>query len=749
VIALFGALAVEAQGTDPGQGSVSESGLAERIEVRMAQADISITEGDALRSVPGITLGQLDVRLDGRRVEDEVLARAKLDYVCDDAPSVSVPGSSLDDRLRALELRGVLAMVDFNYLDAAGRHRVAEAFDEIARGAVDGDDAFKIYGYTRQLRLLTPGFTRDPDELRAAASAVRGEAYRAKPATGATEFASAQGTQYTPESDIPRALPSDPFLQVSEALSAAGGGAEGGFASTGSPDAASLLQRVQGGFAALRAEISLSNDLADALSEYRPTASIAALETILRAHSGLPGRKALILFSSEAFSFADRARAEQATRALKDLARRGFTIWTVDVEGMTRQGTGVLLSSLAAETGGRSVRRTGRLATAFEGASEQLSCYYLLSVPVQSAPERTVRRSLTVRLDTDRHPELWNYRVTSPSQLIVPDRASLRREEQVAALTMPEEFDDLPVVVTLDYPVAGSGGGEVVPVRVRIPLGPLEWRDAEQGVEARVQIDAVVERDTGSGVRILRTVDRAGEGRRLEIRLPKPPRAGEETGLQVEVSAPFDRDGLYTARAVVTDLGAGVTGAARSTAWVGRRGSSAWGVHAPRVETLPASASRRDLIWSVGASDTSGRPRLERDTAGVTWRTVSRALPARAGDFVALRFVLCGPDATLAEGAFRPFVARRGVDGGLDVELWLTSGGLRLSGLPERGSFCAAAAAVVQSAELHEPGEYTFGLARRGGPQGDRPRPEDARAADRGPAPPGWIVAASVPFSLR
>jgi hypothetical protein len=386
------------------------------------------------------------------------------------------------------------------------------------------------------------------------------------------------------------------------------------------------------------------------------------------------------------------------TQGIKELARQGFTIWTVDAAGVGREQSGAseLLSSLAADTGGSVVRRTGELAVAFRGAAQQLSCYYLVSLPVPAKSGQTVEHTLLVRLDTEKFKELWPLRVIAPTQITVPDAAAVLRGRRIAALLSPEDFSRPRVVATLGYPTNVSDK-TVFTARLRTPLGSLSWTPSPGGgVHARVLIDAVVERDAGRGAETVCEIGAEKTGA-VELLLPAPPRPGARDGFTVELPCAYHRDGLYTVRGVVTDLEAETSGGARATAIIRRGGAPAWTVYAARVE----AASGQDFIWRPGGAA------AQRDRERRSPRLISSAAPADQGDRVLLRYVLCGPERRDAAGNVSHILLQRSEDGALRVTEVFPPAALVLPSSPAQGRFCAPATVPIPEFTL-EPGHYVF-----------------------------------------
>lgn len=663
--ALFLFLLVRPAEGQPSAETPQDLSLQERVDVRLVQVDVSVTDPATgkMGSIPGLTLDHFDIRLDGRKLTPEERRRVLFDPVCETRPVSLEDGQS---PAKSFSYRPVLAVIDFNYLDARGREKVAQALDALASQAGSGDEIFKVYGLTRQTRLLTPGFTRSPMDLAHAAQTVRETAYTRKPIIPL----SADGTETT---DIPNeGRRSDMVhLDLDKLASEAG----------------------------LSIELNIELDVVsfgDARSNYNPGASLSALEGIMRAHTYLPGRKVIVLFTSEAFRFAREERLQMEVEPIQKMARFGYVIWTVDVEGISRSQSGAseLLSQLAKDTGGRSVRQTGDLSLAFKGATEQLSCYYLFSLPVPAAFERSKAYHLDVRLDTTAYPDLWGKVVSAPSVLVVPDPEELLRGRRVAALLSPGDFSRPRVTAILDYP-KDVDQRPVFTSRFRVPLADLEWTPkSDGGYEAQLLVDAVVERDTGWSNDVICLAGSESFGS-LELNLPAPPPTTSSAGLSIELPCVFQKNGLYTARGAITDLATRESGGGRSTAFINRRGAESWQVWSPRVE----AASGKDFLWrpSMPAA------KLDRDRR-IT-RAVDPQTPVDFQDRLYLRHVLCGPDRQAAKQAVRHLLVRRGEEETVVQTFSPETWDLEVS--EGQGPFCAPALLRVPDFSLL-PGDYAF-----------------------------------------
>lgn len=112
--------------------------------------------GDA-RLVSGLKREQFTLRLDGQPLTTKLQQRLMFDEAC--STSEKPPPT--------------IAVVDFNYLDVKSRVAIADELDALAKTALSSETVCKVYALTRRTRLPTAGFTRDPEQLRAAAQRIR------------------------------------------------------------------------------------------------------------------------------------------------------------------------------------------------------------------------------------------------------------------------------------------------------------------------------------------------------------------------------------------------------------------------------------------------------------------------------------------------------------------------------------------------------------------------------------------------
>jgi hypothetical protein len=141
-------------------------GFSEEVDIRLLQLDVVVQDPkQADKPVSGLTLEQFRVQIDGQPLSEEQRAKLQFEQVCSSGESPSP----------------VIAVVDLNFLDAKARGAVADEIEALAGGAGGGASLYKVYSLTRQTRLLTDGFTKDPSKLREAAQAIRETAWIGEP----------------------------------------------------------------------------------------------------------------------------------------------------------------------------------------------------------------------------------------------------------------------------------------------------------------------------------------------------------------------------------------------------------------------------------------------------------------------------------------------------------------------------------------------------------------------------------------
>lgn len=432
--------------------------------------------------------------------------------------------------------------------------------------------------------------------------------------------------------------------------------------------------------------------------------SLSLLEAVLRANEQWPGRKIVVLFTSEAFRIVGTinpmGRMKDATRPILDLAQRGFTIWTVDSGGMSGgkwENSSALLSSLAQDTGGHSFRVSSDLKGAFSRAAAQLSCYYLISLPVTPS-ERSNQHALDVAIDTNTYPNLSGLSIRAPTQVSIIDPKERLMRTRIAALQCPEDFSQPPVDTVVYYPTL-VGGKDVLRARVHVPLATLAWTAQPDGTfKAEVLVEALVERQTELGSEMVCAVGAEDTGK-LSVTLARKPRLSDRAGLVVELPCAYGKDGLYVGRGVVTDLSTGHSGADRSTVMVKRAGRDEWAAMALRVE----ASSGRDFLWRPGLIA------VARDRGHTLFRQVHDAAPADTGDEIALSYVLCGPEREAAARRVRHLLVSEGADGSRRVRQTFPATAVTLAEPLGKPSFCTQATVRVAPYVL-EAGHYAFAV---------------------------------------
>ncbi|MFN7967061.1 MAG: hypothetical protein U0V87_15370 [Acidobacteriota bacterium] len=707
-------------------GPPIESGVQESVDVRLVQMDVTVVDrrsgGDKL--VTGLTREQFTLRLDGQPLSAEQQQRLSFDEVCTSADQPAP----------------IIAIVDFNYLDAKSRVAIAEELDKLADRVSVGDSIYKVYALTRQTRMLTTGFTRDPAQLHAAAQMIRETTFLA--AESLSKKLDARSTSTS--NDIARLGPSAESSSSQErgqqqleqqllnlaspgrALSnnSATGGATGSLAPRNSllaeaaaqdgaprnsqtPPSSGASQR-QSDTAykeSLQAdqqapfknpERTFAESYKNLEPGYDAQGSLAALEGIMRAHQWMRTRKTITLLSSNGFQVRRKDRYEEITKPVRDLVQNGFSVWTVDVPAGWGSSSGApsdLMSMLARESGGEFLKGMSR---AFTRPAQQSACFYMFSLAVNEPPERHLEYNLTVALDSQHDQQLFDYEVVAPQRAIAWSRAELDQSRRLAALLNPDDFVSPPVAVQLGFPVLLQGK-QLLPARVRVPLSRLTWLPQTDGsYQASVSLDAAVEQDTGYGLKTICGVSSESSGP-IVLSLPAPPKNDDRAGLSLEIYCAAQGDGLHIARAVVNDLLGDQSGAGRATMLFNRRGASAWQVSDVRV----TASSGLDFVW---------RPKAKaavRDTARVSGRDVDASHPAEASDQITLEYVLCGPERDQAQVALQHAIAAVSPDGERHVVQIFPSTALQLDSTSTLGPFCSQARVVLPTYSL-DAGNYVF-----------------------------------------
>ncbi|MDH3285196.1 MAG: hypothetical protein OEQ13_10680, partial [Acidobacteriota bacterium] len=701
-------------------GEPPTSRLEETVEVRMIQTVLSVIDKDVsdYASVRQIPKDDFIIKLDGKELSPDQKARTVIDELCDETTTPSAVQKALG---RKIPDRPLILLVDFNYLDAQGRFNVARALREAAGAARDSQVEYKIYGYTRDLEILTPtkGFVKDPAQLLIAAQRVEDTAYTNRNATGASEFEiqDREGSGSSSQPGSSRGL----GISAPELAS--------------SPSGSGSLDDSSGQSQAF--ETSLFDEIGPE-ADFNPSASLGAIERIMVIHSSIPWLKTVVLFSSEEFGFADPQREENEIQDLLQ-DRKGYKFWPVVAGGLSEEGfSSRILSSLAGNTGGHTTRGTGELYRAIAGASEQLSCYYLISVPVAVATG-SEEYKLTVQLDregkdAETAAKYFRYNLDWDRKTIrLRDPASRQRELRMAALFSPDDFPDPPMAVTIDYPSDEAGSepdadvaagddrrrdkqktkrkkaAAEMRVRFRVRLSDLDWGEtgdeflpSKSNYSARFIPALVVEHYDERGSRVVCEFDVEKEGRfrtsKLEVSFKGGrPREEDPLAISAEFSCPVRKppEGLYVARGIITDLVSQKIAAGRSSVFLQENDGDRWTVLTPRIETV----TNREVIWHSASRKTT----WDRDRNDA-WRELATHEAASVDDRVALCYVLCGPRHETPEGSIEHVLFRR-KDGEVKLEYFLDAGVLDVGEEMSIGkkSFCPQARVLIEPYTITEP----------------------------------------------
>jgi VWFA-related protein len=582
--------------------------------VHRVQVDVSVIDprGSDWASVPDLPRDAFELRIEGRGLPTELAERVEFDEIC--------PRSEeKEDRPRLADPVPILIVVaDLNYLDLPGRHATAKALAELADAAAEQPLRVKVLAFSRRLIPLTDGFESDPAALRAAATSLR-EVKSPGPPIVAEGGPSAE-RERAEEDFGPSGDENDPVQR------------EERFRQRDVP-ALELLEPGPGG-GALESEPSGLHLLT--MQPVDPRPSLAAIESVMLAHAGLSGRKALVLFSGSQFELPDDLWLDYMPRPL-EAAEAGFALWAVDAAGLRPSAQrSRLLQSLSSDTGGEFVHNSNRLSIAFERAREQLSCYYLFSIPFDLPEGDSKRRvHVDIRLNTDRYPDYWRYRVRGGGHvtLLTGEQRDTRR--RLAALLEPGTHGFPEVRVSATYP---HGSDRVTQVGVATLLSDLTFtRGAEAAAVAEVTVEGVVTDENG------RQVCRIGDGRRREVHVSEPPARFPPSQLVFEKGCRLQEAGRYDLRVAVQDVRGGGIGAARATLAIADKETRAARISALRL----GRNSGRDFLLDFGRSGSRVIPRDRARRAFVPLGEDGILVPQ---DRLIVRFVSCGETPPIVVG---------------------------------------------------------------------------------------------------
>jgi hypothetical protein len=613
----------------------------EEVETTLVQIDVSVTEdgSDGRRSIPGLQLQDLLIEIDGAPLEEATIERATLDLI------EARPGDPLD----AFAHRIVL-LVDLNFVSLIAKRQLADTIRELARNVGDFPGQYRVIAFRSTLEDLTGGFTRSPALLRRAAEQLRNMTWTPRfanpihdPASIARSGAFA-GVRMDPMNTIGR----DPLP----------------FQMTGDP---------------------IPRPGRDGNGTLRTHASGRALESVLRAHFNMPGRKIILLFSSAAASYLTPWDG-------RAVLQQGISVWPVESGGMRVSAPRSSFDALARASGGLFLGRVGRGMALFEAVRDSLARYYLVSRPVEVARERDRTYELEVRLREES--VAGDHDVVAPRFITILGRRSRLYAQHLAASLDPERRSEFVVASSIHFPER-KGLGRRLPIRFWMRLADLTWIPVEETVyEASLLLDAVVIRTSDEGISFPCGVSRSAEG--TVMRLPRPPSEGSRQGIILDLECDFPGEGVYEARATITDIHGGRSAVGSTHALVQTSWTREWSAHAPSVEI----ATGRDLVIEEGWE------RASRDREREAWRPAAGE-DIRSGDRIALRYVLCGPDATQVHEGLRHVLLRDAPETGLHDAIVLGREAVTVDAGRRSRPFCESVRVVLEPHSLG-PGHYAF-----------------------------------------
>jgi hypothetical protein len=615
-LAIFAPIAVI--GTEPDtapQEEVTgdqEGEIRESETVRRHLLDVSVLPPgeDSWRSAPGIPKDAFRILIDGEPLPASRRSEMEFDEICG-----SRDGE--DDAVSRLERPPTLVVLaDLNYLDIGMRHSTARALDDLAETMERRKLRVKVLAYTREMHLLTGGFTHEPERVRQAAQRLLATVSAGPPRRTREDPITGPGRDRLFDQVDPRVI--SPELTGDDEVPAFELLPSGTEAPETEPDTSSLRASPETRLAAQPVD---------------PRPSLAAVESVLISHTAIPGRKALVLFSSGLFELPEEFWLSYLLQPLH-AAQSGFVVWTVNASGLgTDRGLAresSLLGHLGGATGGGRIRSAGRLSVAFDRVIEQLSCYYLFSLPIDAPKRRSERHTVTVSLDTEKYPELWSYRVRSPTSFVLLDERSRAQRRRLAALMEPDGYSFPNVRVHPTYP----DGGEarlVAPIEISVRLSDLLFEDASgerDEASARFAWEGVVTDASDS------TVCRLGDGRVRRVGMDRSPLSAPAARLVLRARCALPGPGEYDARAVVEDLHGDTVGAGRAR----------FRIFEPGVKTARVSGIRlgrntgQDFLLDLADADAVEVPR---DRFRQAFVPLARGESVDPEDQLMIRFVAC------------------------------------------------------------------------------------------------------------
>ncbi|NJN63504.1 MAG: hypothetical protein HC882_00615 [Acidobacteria bacterium] len=420
----------------------------------------------------------------------ESASRVEFDEVCRSSASSHVATRSPPSR--------AIVFADLNYLDLAMRHSVADSLDDLADLVSVQPVEVKVLAFDRRVHELTAGFTGDPAEIRAA-----GRKLRERVASGSSTFlvvpkpnestqTANEQTRVQPFSSPRAGRP----LRVEDLLDDPLSGRDPNSVGWG-----------MGGADVWRGRARIRELMAGGVD---PRPSLAALEAILLAHSGIRGRKSLIVFTTGGFDLPDELWLDYLPQT-RLAAQGGFAISAIDARGFRSElegsGSG-LLDYLTRTTGGEALRATNQFSAIFEKAFAHLACYYIFSIPLRAPEVGSETKSIEFRLDASRYPQYRGHRVRALGEVTVLDERAQATRRRLAALMAPDAHRFPEVRLSTTYPTESDG---VTTIGVAAVLSDLLFEqrsDEDDAFVASVAIEGVVSDATG------RVACRLGDGRR-------------------------------------------------------------------------------------------------------------------------------------------------------------------------------------------------------------------------------------------
>lgn len=582
-----------------------------RVETNLIQTDLTVFDKQG-NFVGGLKPDQFEITVDGKTQPLSFFEQVTAGSVQEQRQLAAIRHAQQprsETTVANVRGRTIFFFVDDNHLSPEGLTRARESLNRFINEQMGDDDQVAIVSTSGQIGFLQQ-LTDNQTVLRTAASRL---SYKreTEPYIGRTQITEGMASQIA---DYHNKALFAYLLDSVKAEQQMGPGNRNGD------------HRVAAAYAALP---MLENRISqiNAQSKLQAAFTLEALENLINASAGVPGRK-LVVFLSDGFPFDARnsRNHDLLKRVTSAAARSGAVFYSFDMRGnylnsgvdassngmadVSSRLVGVgmtdetmsreVLSVLAADTGGRMIANSNRIGDDIGRAVRESGDYYLLAWAL--APEQAAASRLRVKITVKDRPELRvrmrsDSVFTSPNPVAAPPTAPSKSKsatppdpatELLAALGSNYSYRQIPLLLSTGY-VSGADG-LTLKLSMQLDRNSLTVSPDANGPEpAKLDVIGAAVDDRGVIVSFKQTVsvNAASAG-------PVDPVIWNQ---QLKVPA-----GLYQVRVAVRESTTGRTGTAQQ--WIE--------VAAPADGKLAVSsiflAERKPEIGSAGATGAGPSP---------------------------------------------------------------------------------------------------------------------------------------------